>query len=55
MKDLDPKTSLEAYVFSCWRRGSKLSKMAEDYHKEITEKELSDKFKYVFDSHFGLI
>lgn len=43
---------LEDHVFSCWRKGYKSKKICEEYFEDVSEKDVKDKFKYVFDKYF---
>ena len=44
--------SLEDHVFKCWRKCYKVKKISEEFHKEVSEKDICDKFKYVLDKYF---
>lgn len=43
---------LESHIFKCWRLGYKSKKISEEYHQDISEKDINDKFKYVVEKYF---
>lgn len=43
---------LGEHVYQCWRKGYKTSKIIETFDKEVSEKDVKDKFKFIVESYW---
>lgn len=50
--NVSTKSTFREYIFECWRKGWKTTKIIENYDKDVSEKDVKDIFKFTLDSHF---
>lgn len=44
--------TFKEYIFECWRKGWKTTKIIENYDKDVSEKDVKDAFKFILNTHF---